>query len=66
MDKRYLAFKIALAEKELTFEELGNIIGIKRQSVNAFANTLKNGGSPNASNANRYAKALGIPVEKLL
>lgn len=66
MDKRATVFKVALAKNKMTQYDLAEKLGISQGTVNGFIKTLKAGGKPQAATAQKYADALGIPVEKLL
>lgn len=52
-----------LKEKGLTFSDLSRLTGV---ADNVFSNLKKRGGYLSLDSANKVAKALEIPIEKLL
>lgn len=65
MNAKEREFKIALAKKGWTQAKLAEEMGVTRATVTSFLRTLK-AGKPQSAVVDKYAKALGIPVEKLM
>ena len=65
MNAKEREFKIALAKKGWTQAKLAEEMGVTRATVTSFLRTLK-AGKPQAAVVDRYAKTLGISVEKLI
>lgn len=66
MNDRAKAIKVALAEKNWTQLDLAKELQVNESTVSVFIQGLENGSKPHIATANKYAKALGIPVEKIL
>ena len=59
----YSRIAAILKERELTFAELSRLSGVPD---NVFSNLKSRGGKISLDNANKIAKALEVPIEKLL
>lgn len=66
VNQRVVAIKTALAEKNWNQKELAKELNVNVSSVSVFIQGLENGSKPHIETAVKYAKALGIPIEKIL
>lgn len=66
VNQRAIEIKKALAEKNWKQKDLAEELKVNVSSVTTFIQGLENGSKPHIETASKYAKALGIPVEKIL
>lgn len=66
VNKRAIEIKKALAEKNWKQKDLAKELNVNVSSVTTFIQGIENGSKPHIETAAKYAKALGIPIEKIL